>query len=81
MISDSQIDKALSLEAINDLARNCTRCGLFKNATNSVPGDGNPQAEIVLIGEAPGEKEDQQGKPFVGAAGKFLTEMFILQTL
>jgi len=75
MISDSQINEASSLEAISELVGNCTRCGLFKNAKNPVPGDGNSKAEIVFIGEGPGEKEDLQGKPFVGAAGKFLTEM------
>lgn len=44
-------------------------------ATNLVMGDGNPDAEIVLIGEAPGKNEDLQGLPFVGASGKFLNEM------
>lgn len=48
---------------------------LAKAATNLVMGDGNLDAEIVFIGEAPGKNEDEQGKPFVGAAGKFLNEM------
>lgn len=48
---------------------------LAKTATQLVFGDGNPSAEIVFIGEAPGKQEDIQGKPFVGAAGKFLNEM------
>lgn len=48
---------------------------LAKTATNLVFGDGNADAEIVFIGEAPGKNEDLQGKPFVGAAGKFLNEM------
>lgn len=48
---------------------------LAAQATNLVFGDGNPRAEIVFIGEAPGKHEDLQGKPFVGAAGKFLDEM------
>ena len=48
---------------------------LAKTATQLVFGDGNPEAEIVFIGEAPGKNEDVQGKPFVGAAGKFLNEM------
>src|SRR5579884_3528710 len=48
---------------------------LRKGATQLVFGDGNPDAEIVFIGEAPGKNEDLQGKPFVGAAGKFLNEM------
>ena len=48
---------------------------LRANATNLVMGDGNPDADIVLIGEAPGKNEDLQGLPFVGASGKFLNEM------
>jgi DNA polymerase len=48
---------------------------LAKTATQLVFGDGNPDADIVFIGEAPGKKEDEVGKPFVGAAGKFLNEM------
>jgi len=48
---------------------------LKKQATQLVFGDGNPEADIVFIGEAPGKNEDEQGKPFVGAAGKFLNEM------
>src|SRR5580693_10248203 len=48
---------------------------LAKTATQLVFGDGNPEAEIVFIGEAPGKNEDLQGIPFVGAAGKFLDEM------
>jgi len=51
------------------------QCELKKTATQPVPGDGNAETEIVFIGEAPGRNEDQQGKPFVGAAGKFLAEM------
>ena len=48
---------------------------LAKQATQLVFGDGNPDAEIVFIGEAPGKNEDLQGLPFVGAAGKFLNEL------
>jgi len=51
------------------------KCGLKKTATQPVPGDGSADAEIVFIGEAPGKSEDEQGRPFVGAAGKFLAEM------
>ena len=50
-------------------------CKLKETATQPVFGDGNPHAKIVFIGEAPGKKEDETGKPFIGAAGKFLTEM------
>lgn len=51
------------------------RCTLRETATQAVPGDGNPNADILFIGEAPGKNEDLQGVPFVGAAGKFLEEM------
>jgi DNA polymerase len=50
-------------------------CALRGTATQGVTGDGSAQADIVFIGEAPGAKEDKEGRPFVGAAGKFLTEM------
>ncbi|MEO5646017.1 MAG: uracil-DNA glycosylase [Candidatus Paceibacterota bacterium] len=52
----------------------CT-CELRQTATQAVLGDGNPQADVVFIGEAPGKNEDIGGKPFIGAAGKFLSEM------
>lgn len=65
-------------ERLNELNRywqeNC-KCGLRKTATQAVFGDGNPESEVVFIGEAPGKKEDEQGVPFVGSAGKFLSEM------
>ena len=57
---------------IEDQIKTCKKCGLCKFATNAVPGRGNPNAEIVFIGEGPGRNEDLQGEPFVGAAGKFL---------
>lgn len=54
--------------------RECV-CALRNTATQAVPGDGSADADILFIGEAPGQKEDEQGIPFVGAAGKFLNEM------
>jgi DNA polymerase len=53
----------------------CTRCGLARTRTHAVPGDGNQQADIMFVGEAPGANEDAQGLPFVGAAGKLLNEL------
>ncbi len=53
----------------------CTLCELHRSANNAVPGEGNVEARILFIGEAPGYHEDKQGKPFVGASGKFLTEL------
>ena len=54
--------------------QNCQKCSLHKLRNNLVFGAGNPDAELMLIGEAPGREEDLQGKPFVGAAGRLLTE-------
>jgi len=61
-----------SLDAIASEITRCTKCPLHKSRKNAVPGEGNPNAKIMLIGEAPGYWEDVKGKPFVGAAGKFL---------
>ena len=61
-----------SLEEINDYYRKDIQCDLFKTVLNVVPGEGNPNADIMFIGEAPGASEDKTGRPFVGAAGKFL---------
>lgn len=66
------------LEQLNHLRGEiaiCRNCELWRNATNPVPGEGNPEARILLIGEAPGFHEDSQGKPFVGNSGKFLTQL------
>jgi len=53
----------------------CTRCGLHKGRNKIVFGDGNPQAQLVFVGEGPGADEDTQGIPFVGRAGQLLTQM------
>src|ERR1035437_8215324 len=53
---------------------NCT-CELKETATQAVFGDGNASTDVVFIGEAPGKNEDKEGRPFVGAGGKFLAEM------
>jgi len=53
----------------------CTKCKLCKGRTRAVPGEGNPNAKILFIGEGPGYHEDQQGRPFVGPAGQFLDEL------
>jgi len=58
-----------------DIKKNNVCPDLAETATNLVMGDGNPNADIVFIGEAPGKNEDLKGLPFVGAAGKFLNEM------
>lgn len=63
-----------TLEIIAEQVRECTLCRLSENRMNAVPGEGSNFAKIMFIGEAPGRNEDQQGRPFVGAAGKLLTE-------
>ncbi|MGB3328977.1 MAG: uracil-DNA glycosylase, partial [Thermomicrobiales bacterium] len=63
------------LAEIADEVMGCTLCELSRTRTHAVPGEGNPHARVMLIGEGPGWHEDQQGKPFVGNSGKFLTEL------
>jgi len=53
----------------------CTKCPLWKTRKNAVPGEGSARSKIMFVGEAPGHSEDAQGRPFVGAAGKFLDEL------
>jgi uracil-DNA glycosylase family 4 len=63
------------LEAIATEIRACTACGLHETRTQAVPGSGAPDAQIVLVGEAPGAQEDKKGVPFVGQAGKLLDQL------
>ncbi len=64
-----------TLASIAGAVSGCTRCPLHSTRTHAVPGEGNPHAEIMFIGEGPGFHEDQSGRPFVGAAGAFLNDM------
>jgi uracil-DNA glycosylase len=67
------------MSALDELYKDvtvCRRCDLYKLARKAVPGEGPENAEIVFIGEGPGMNEDQQGRPFVGAAGQFLDQLF-----
>jgi DNA polymerase len=68
-------ERRAALEAIAAEIRACTRCRLHEGRTKAVPGEGSASTEVVLVGEGPGFNEDQQGRPFVGAAGQFLTEL------
>jgi DNA polymerase len=68
-------EREAALGQIAEEIKVCTRCELHRTRTKSVPGEGPADARIMLIGEAPGWNEDQQGRPFVGAAGKFLEEL------
>lgn len=67
--------KQEQLEKLNREMVACSKCVLRGTCTQVVPGEGSAEAEIVFIGEGPGQKEDELGRPFVGAAGKFLDEM------
>jgi uracil-DNA glycosylase family 4 len=69
------MDKQKELQNIHKKWIDKCECELKKTATQAVPGFGSAEADIVFIGEAPGKKEDELGRPFVGAAGKFLDEM------
>jgi uracil-DNA glycosylase len=68
-------EKRQALEEIAAEVRRCQRCPLYKGALKGVPGEGDPDAEVMLVGEAPGWHENQQGRPFVGAAGQFLNDL------
>jgi DNA polymerase len=60
------------LKKLRDEARNCRDCPLWQNATQTVFGEGDPGATVMLVGEQPGDEEDRQGLPFVGPAGRLL---------
>src|SRR3989440_7562700 len=67
-----------SAEVLKEIAAEvstCARCDLCKSRTRAVPGEGNPQAKILFIGEGPGFHEDKQGRPFVGPSGQLLQEL------
>lgn len=69
------VSKVAQLSAIHTEIYHCTKCALHEGRTRTVPGAGNPDAEIMFIGEAPGYNEDKQGLPFVGKSGKYLEEL------
>jgi DNA polymerase len=68
-------ERAAQLAALATTVAGCTRCRLAEGRTQVVFGSGNPNAELMLIGEGPGAEEDRQGLPFVGAAGELLTKI------
>ena len=65
----------MTLDKINEQIRKCRKCRLWKDAKNAVPGEGPPNAMVMLVGQNPGAEEDKTGKPFVGRAGKFLNKV------
>ena len=68
-------EKAAGLEKIAEEVHQCRKCSLGSSRTNAVPGEGNPNARIMFIGEGPGADEDAQGRPFVGRAGQLLDKV------
>ena len=66
------IPERRTLAALREAAVECRGCGLYGNATQTVFGEGPPTADIVMVGEQPGDREDLAGRPFVGPAGKML---------
>lgn len=73
-----------AVETLKQIAQEaivCTLCGLHKGRTRAVPGEGPPDAQIMLIGEGPGYHEDRQGRPFVGPSGQFLDELLSIAGL
>jgi uracil-DNA glycosylase family 4 len=74
-VDDGQRDPAAALAAIRETIGDCRRCGLSAGRKTIVFGQGNPEAELMFVGEAPGAEEDQQGLAFVGRAGQLLTDI------
>jgi DNA polymerase len=72
---DAVSSMGMDWQELRDCVSSCTRCELAQSRTNTVFGVGNPDADWLIIGEAPGAEEDRRGEPFVGRAGKLLDEM------
>ncbi len=69
------VGRVRTLDEIAETVATCTRCPLYATATNPVPGEGSPNAQLVCVGEAPGANEDASGRPFVGQSGELLTKI------
>jgi uracil-DNA glycosylase family 4 len=68
-------ERRAALEAIAAEVRDCTRCRLSETRTKAVPGEGDPNTEVLLVGEGPGMNEDREGRPFIGRAGGLLERL------
>jgi len=73
----TEFDSILTLDEFNNKINTCQLCGLSETRNKFVFGEGNPNADLMLIGEAPGAEEDKSGIPFVGRAGKLLNDILI----
>jgi len=71
----TDVERRVALEAIAAEVRVCTNCRLHETRTRAVPGEGDPDTEVVFVGEGPGFNEDRQGRPFVGRAGDLLVKL------
>jgi DNA polymerase len=71
------VSRSTGLDAVREELGDCIRCKLHKGRKNIVFGEGNPDAALVFVGEGPGQEEDLQGRPFVGAAGQLLTDIIV----
>lgn len=74
-LSENESASVMNWSELRDCVSHCTRCELSQSRTNTVFGVGNPNADWLVVGEAPGAEEDRRGEPFVGRAGKLLDEM------
>jgi uracil-DNA glycosylase family 4 len=74
-LTSSATDRAADLSVLAGEAATCTRCRLAEGRTNVVFGSGDPDADLMIVGEGPGQREDEQGLPFVGPSGRLLDEL------
>ncbi|MEO1928143.1 MAG: uracil-DNA glycosylase [Nautiliaceae bacterium] len=74
---ENSIKMPSQLKELEEICKNCTLCDLSKTRTNVVFGEGNPNADLMFVGEGPGAEEDKTGRPFVGKAGKLLTKIIL----
>src|SRR5919108_6327268 len=74
MSAEEYLPESRGMTALREAAADCEGCSLFRSATQTVFGEGPRSAEVVMVGEVPGDREDTAGKPFVGPAGRLLDE-------
>ena len=74
LFTEDPLSKA-NLDKLGELIRRCEKCALSRERKNAVPGEGPPDADLMVIGEGPGANEDEQGRPFVGRAGELLNDI------
>ncbi len=75
LMEEAVLERIKTLDELKRYIEGCTRCKLYQKRQNIVFGEGNPEADLVFVGEAPGREEDREGRPFVGEAGRLLTRI------